>query len=475
MKWHGLRYGYDVVLFASVFIHLLMCPYTKVEESFPLQATHDLLYHGSDIGRYDHHSFPGVVPRSFIGSIFMAILAKPILYFIANKQMAQMVVRACLGIAISLSFRRFADKASDKMGSDIRIWLILIQSFQFHLPFYFSRTLPNTYALGIVILAFSFILENRYHVAYSLITFAGIVFRGELVLLLIPLVLVPLLTSKITFGKTVLFGILVALLSLATTILIDSYFWKRWLWPEGEVMYFNVYLNKSSEWGVSPWYWYFMVAVPKTLLTTIVLLPIGVYYCLRANFSPLSTLLISVTVYVAAYSILPHKELRFIFYAFPVLNLISSFGAAKITRKRHSYVSMGVFLLILSSLFLSVGFLHISSFNYPGGYAFDQLHRIEDRDNIKVHIDTLPAMTGVTRFGEINPTWDYSKEENITESELMQFNYLLTAKNSVPGFKEVFSVAGYDHIKKSIPPQIVLQPKVYCLISEQFYLNKRID
>lgn len=82
---------------AVILLHLYFSPYTKVEESFNIQATHDILKYGipwrySDwhlVKDYDHVTFPGSVPRTFVGPLALAAVSWPLLRVFDNveKQM----------------------------------------------------------------------------------------------------------------------------------------------------------------------------------------------------------------------------------------------------------------------------------------------------------------------------------------------------------------------------------------------------
>lgn len=70
----------------SILFYLALAPYTKVEESFNIQATHDILSYGLPAGwgfaqklrdQYDHLTFTGPVPRTFVGPLVLAIVSWP--------------------------------------------------------------------------------------------------------------------------------------------------------------------------------------------------------------------------------------------------------------------------------------------------------------------------------------------------------------------------------------------------------------
>src|SRR4051812_40255356 len=92
----------ELILPAAMVIHLLIAPYTKVEESFNMQAIHDVAMVGfpmkdvsATLQKYDHFEFPGVVPRSFVGAAILGGLATPILAFIKEGLIQQIIGLWC--------------------------------------------------------------------------------------------------------------------------------------------------------------------------------------------------------------------------------------------------------------------------------------------------------------------------------------------------------------------------------------------
>lgn len=143
----------NALLFATPLLHLLLAPYTKVEESFNLQAAHDILTFGTPSAprlraTFDHFTFPGAVPRTFVGAVILAGVSQPVIALVGFAS-AQLVVRAVLGAfnaAALLVFRRAVDKA---FGRATGRWWLGLMVCQFHVMFYLSRTLPNMFSFGL--------------------------------------------------------------------------------------------------------------------------------------------------------------------------------------------------------------------------------------------------------------------------------------------------------------------------------------
>ena len=134
-----------------------------------------------------------------------------------------------------------------RFGPVVAAAFMLLTMLQFHLPFYASRTLPNTLALLLTNLGLGCWLlpgGRRPCAAIALLTAAAVVFRGDVLLLLAPAGLQILAARSVSLPRGLLCGVAAVAGALAATVAVDSVLWRRWLWPEGEVLFFNTVLNK---------------------------------------------------------------------------------------------------------------------------------------------------------------------------------------------------------------------------------------
>jgi len=215
------------------------------------------------VAAYDHQEFPGVVPRTFIGPLALAAATAPAQAFGVPKPFLQVVARLSLAIAVCSGLAHLCLAVTRVFGASVTIWLGVITASQFHFCFYASRTLPNVFALALALHAVAFWLRSKTSRFAVVAAAAVIFFRGELALLFGAMTFYDLLVGRASLTKTVVSGLAAAIVFLPLTVLVDSFFWGRWLWPEGEVLHFNIIQNRSHEWGTQPWHWYFTNCLPR--------------------------------------------------------------------------------------------------------------------------------------------------------------------------------------------------------------------
>jgi alpha-1,6-mannosyltransferase len=261
-----------------------------------------------------------------------------------------------------------------------------------------------------------------------------VIFRSEIAVLVATQTLFLLMTQQASLTETIIpAGATGLTLGLLLSVSIDSFFWQQFpLWPELTGFYYNTILGKSSDWGVSPWHFYFTSSLPRLLLNPLTCGLILLAVSTPATRTRALTILIPTLSFVVLYSLLPHKEWRFIVYVVPPLTAVSSLGASWVwTRRTKSIVyatlTFALLVSVLASLAASSTLLAISSLNYPGGEAVMRLREVaaNETGTVYVYADNLVCQTGLTRFlegryervdvgGVLAPRWVFDKTEDQT-------------------------------------------------------------
>ena len=73
-----------------------------------------------------------------------------------------------------------------------------------------------------------------------------VIFRCDMLPLIALIGLHMLASRQISLQAGLLTGLTAGAACLVLTVVVDSWFWQRWLWPEGEVLWFNTAQNRFA-------------------------------------------------------------------------------------------------------------------------------------------------------------------------------------------------------------------------------------
>lgn len=137
--------------------------------------------------------------------------------------------------------------------------------------------------------------------------------------------------TKVERTTLVRLGLLAGAAVLALTTVLDFIFYRRLVFPPLAFLYYNLVQGVAGFYGLNDWHYYFSQGLPLMLTTA---LPFALLGLIAAVITPVSQdqplretifkqLAAVVSVMIAALSLIPHKEVRFIYPLLPLLHILA--------------------------------------------------------------------------------------------------------------------------------------------------------
>ncbi|KIW80445.1 hypothetical protein Z517_07061 [Fonsecaea pedrosoi CBS 271.37] len=168
--------------------------------------------------------------------------------------------------------------------------------------------------------------------------------------------------------ETVLCGSMV----LASSTILDRLFYDAWVFPPLNFLQVNVVQSLASFYGNNDWHYYVSQGYPLLLMTALPFTLTGLFRALSSNDAyfaqtppagrgALRSLSIICLLVPAAFSVIAHKEVRFIYPLLPALHTVTALPLASFfqpltTSSWSSHMTKRLVLLLILSLNLTVSY-----------------------------------------------------------------------------------------------------------------------
>lgn len=242
-------------------------------------------------------------------------------------------------------FAKFNDKKFAKLVS----YMSLLSAWNWYC---WTRSFSNSLELTLTITALYYFEIFDYFKCLLIAAFTCLIRPTNAIIWLYTL---PPLFFK--YPKYIIVSIFMGLTVFVIDIILNYKFYGSLKFPLLAFFKFNVSDSLSSFYGVSRLDFYFFQAIPILLLNY---LPFFIYGILKSPFSNLKGLLLT---YVLVFTMIPHKEFRFIYPIMPILLIYSAFGIIQISKRLSSKLMKFICIqTILTSILI--------------GFYFTQYHEV---------------------------------------------------------------------------------------------------
>ncbi|XP_061521372.1 GPI mannosyltransferase 3-like [Phycodurus eques] len=200
---------------------------------------------------------------------------------------------------------------------DIAKWAFFCHMCSWFTWFCCTRTISNSVEATIACLALSYfpLPTSKTHSSKKYLSLVALAFivRPTALIVWLPLLIYHFWQDENKLRLVVDNYIPIGASAIVISTIIDSVFFEKWIFVQFNFLKINVVHSVADFYGTHPWHWYLIQGFPVVMGSH---LPFFVHGCSLA-FGRYRILLVAIAWTIGIYSLLPHKEFRFIYPLLP--------------------------------------------------------------------------------------------------------------------------------------------------------------